>query len=90
MDAGQRVQAGAAICILEAMKDGETTVSHDETVTGVSAPDADVVETGQPLPSSSSQHPQGLPELPPDRPSWIVRGMHVYVVLRRVLPDVPD
>jgi len=50
VEAGQRVEAGATICILEAMKmENHITASHDGTVTEVAVSDGDVVETGQPL-----------------------------------------
>jgi acetyl-CoA/propionyl-CoA carboxylase biotin carboxyl carrier protein len=50
VEAGQQVDAGATICILEAMKmENHITASHDGTVTEVVVSDGDVVEIGQPL-----------------------------------------
>jgi acetyl-CoA/propionyl-CoA carboxylase biotin carboxyl carrier protein len=50
VEPGQRVDAGATICILEAMKmENHITATHQGTVTEVAVSHGDVVEIGQPL-----------------------------------------
>jgi acetyl-CoA/propionyl-CoA carboxylase biotin carboxyl carrier protein len=50
VEPGQPVDAGATVCILEAMKmENHITASHQGTVIEVAVSDGDVVETGQPI-----------------------------------------
>jgi acetyl-CoA/propionyl-CoA carboxylase biotin carboxyl carrier protein len=50
VEAGQQVEAGQTVCILEAMKmENHILATRDGTITEVAVTKGDVVDTGQPL-----------------------------------------